>query len=356
MTPQGNTTALAQFAYLMVGILASMVLLKMGSSLLIPFWTAVILSLAIFPAVRKLERLGLHRVIGITLTLLLIFVVISLLVFLIGAQINSFIKELPTIVKRFEGLLQSVQQFIQNQFEVAPENQLTLLRDNIMQSFNTGVGFVTSTISTTSNILFYLSIIPVYMFFMIYYYEIWAGFFISLVKNEKESLVKSILVKTVNVIKSYVGGLFFVIIIVAILNSVGFLILGIEYAIFFGSLIALLSIIPYFGLLMGSTVAILYIFLTTDSLFYPLGILVIVQIVQFLEGNFITPYVMGSQIKLNALAIIFGLLLGSFTWGAMGMILSVPTLAIVKLICDSIDGLKPFGRLLGVPEGLQEKL
>ena len=125
------------------------------------------------------------------------------------------------------------------------------------------------------------------------------------------------------------------------------LLLGINYAVFFGVLISMLAIIPYFGIMAGAAVAAIYTLLTTDSLWYPTGVLLINVVVQFLEGNFITPNIMGSKLQLNPFAVIIFLFLGSFVWGAVGMILSVPILAITKMICDQIESLKPYGRLLG---------
>ncbi len=120
----------------------------------------------------------------------------------------------------------------------------------------------------------------------------------------------------------------------------------INYAIFFGILISSLAIIPYFGILIGAVLAAIYALLTTDSLWYPAGVIIVNSIVQFLEGNFITPYIMGSRLSLNPLAIIIFLSIGGWVWGALGMIMSVPLLAITKMVCDNVESLHPYGKLL----------
>ena len=146
----------------------------------------------------------------------------------------------------------------------------------------------------------------------------------------------------------------------ATLNTVGLLLLGIKHAFFFGGLAALLTIIPYVGILIGSTLPILFALATTDSLWYPLGVLMVFVFVQFLEGNFITPNIIGNQVSINPFAAILGLFIGGMLLGVIGVIFALPILAILKVICDEIDSLKPIGYVLGNPSrstpGLQKKL
>ena len=149
---------------------------------------------------------------------------------------------------------------------------------------------------------------------------------------------------------SYLKGLITVTIIVGSLNTLGLLALGIDYAIFFGFLAAALLIIPFVGILIGSILPIIMALITKDSPMYAVGVAGVFIFVQFLEGNFITPQVVGSKISINGLVAIIALLLGSALWGIAGMALSLPTVAILKVIFDSVPDLKPFGFLLGEPD------
>jgi predicted PurR-regulated permease PerM len=78
-------------------------------------------------------------------------------------------------------------------------------------------------------------------------------------------------------------------------------------------------------------------------------------VVQFLEGNFITPNIVGSKVSVNPLAAIIALLIGGMLWGPAGMILSIPFTAIIKVVFDHVDSLEPFGFLLGEPPQAPEK-
>ena len=157
-----------------------------------------------------------------------------------------------------------------------------------------------------------------------------------------------------NVVRGYIVGLFMVIVIVGALNTIGLAIIGIEYALFFGVLAALLTIIPYLGIFIGSLLPIVYALLTKDSLWYPLGVAAVFWCVQFIEGNFITPNVVGNKVSLNPFAAIIALFVGGAVWGPAGMILFIPYLALLKVVFDVIEPLEPYGFLLGNPESARQ--
>ena len=134
---------------------------------------------------------------------------------------------------------------------------------------------------------------------------------------------------------------------VAILNSTGLLLLGIEYAILIGVLGSVLNIIPYIGGIIAVLLPMTVAFVTEDNQLLPLYILLLYVLTQFIDNNFIVPKIVASRVQINALVSIIVVLLGSALWGVAGMFLSIPLTAIVKIICDHIDPLKPLGYLLG---------
>lgn len=337
----------AKTTNILVGILAFFTILSIGGTILIPLVFSALFSFALYPIVSRLQRWGVPAALAIIITLLFVVIILGIVLFLIGAQITNFVQDIPNITQKFNNVLIFAQEYLASKFKLKADKQLSLLLDSVSQLFSAGANIIGTTISTTSSILFYLLLMPLYVFFMMYYSDIFRNFIIDLAPNHQKKLSATIMSNIKNVVQNYVGGMLMVIIIVALLNSLGFWLFGIQYAIFFGLLISLLAIIPYFGILMGAAVALVYTFLTTDSLWYPAGIVIVTSCVQFLEGNFITPFVMGSQIQVNPLVLMVMLLFGNFLWGPAGMILSVPLVAITKMVCDNIESLKPFGRLLG---------
>ena len=129
-------------------------------------------------------------------------------------------------------------------------------------------------------------------------------------------------------------------------QTIGLLIIGVEFAILLGILSGLLNIIPY----IGGVVAVLLpmiIALTTQSAGAAGWVLLLFVVVQFFDNNIIMPYVVASKVKINALASIIAVLSGAAIWGVPGMFLSIPLIAIFKVIFDRVDSLKPYGFLIG---------
>ena len=137
------------------------------------------------------------------------------------------------------------------------------------------------------------------------------------------------------------------VLILSVLNSTGFLMFGLKHAILFGVLASILNIIPYIGVLIGSVLPVMMALLTNDALSYALGIALVTQVVQFIDNNFITPYVVGSSVSLNPLTAVVVLVLGALLWGLPGMILCIPVTGMIKVICDNVESLKPYGFIMG---------
>jgi predicted PurR-regulated permease PerM len=151
-------------------------------------------------------------------------------------------------------------------------------------------------------------------------------------------------------------GLLTVILIVGTLQSAGLYFLGIENPVFFGMLAAVLAVIPYIGIMIGSILPALVALVTKDSAWYALGVIIIMQGIQFLESNFITPFIVGGSVSVNQIAALLALLVGGSLWGVIGMILAIPFTAIIKVIFDNVDGLKPWGFLLGDAPPLPKRI
>jgi predicted PurR-regulated permease PerM len=192
-----------------------------------------------------------------------------------------------------------------------------------------------------------LILLPVYLFMMLYYKELLLEFLRKLFTAENHKTVVEVLTNAKSIVQSYLVGLFFEMLIVAALNSTGLLLMGIDYAIILGITGALLNIIPYIGGIMAAAISVVIAFVTKDSYVYPLLVLCLYIFVQFIDNHFIVPRVVASRVKINALMSIVVVLIGGALWGIPGMFLSIPLTAILKVIFDHIEPLKPLGFLLG---------
>lgn len=334
-------------------ILASLVLtfyvLILGQPILSPLVAAFILALLLRPLSNFIERLKVNRGISSVLSILLVLVILFGLSYFFSSQVGSITNDLNSIGARFNELIDRGHSWMENTFGVEQQQQTRYLKDSLNNFLANSTAAFTRTLSATADFFTGFFLFLIALFFLLYYRRFFVDFIYKWFKPENYPTVGSTLHKVEMVVRSYVVGLFTVIFIVAILNSVGLMILGIQHAIFFGALAAVLTIIPYIGILIGSLLPILFALVTKDSLWYPLGVALLFWGVQFLEGNFITPKIVGGRVSINPFAAIIALFLGGMIWGALGMILSIPLLAIIKVMCDTVDSLKPIGFLLDNP-------
>jgi len=171
--------------------------------------------------------------------------------------------------------------------------------------------------------------------------------FLSTMIGEKyKSQLHIILHKTVHTYHSYIKGMILVYIIVGILNSIGLFALGVEHAFLFGILTAIMTIIPYIGIIVSALLPISLAWITTGSIWIPLAIVAVFVFVQYLEANVIFPKVVAAQLNINTWATLVSIIAGGIIWGVSGMILFIPFVAILKIVADYMEDWKPLKILL----------
>ncbi|WP_337042116.1 AI-2E family transporter [Emticicia sp. 17c] len=330
--------------------------LSILQAVLVPFIISIILSILLFPLCAWFEKKGIGRVVAITVTLVLFILAIGMLVYLASTQIAGFSEMIPQLVNKLDQAYNNILKWTAETFNLSTEVQMNQVNNYTDQLISNGGAMVGTALTTTSNMLGNLSIMPVYMFFLLLYRDFFKDFFYKVFKSATKEQVDEVLSKIYEVIHSYLSGVMIVTLIVGTLNTISLLLLGIEYAIFFGFLAAILLIIPYIGILIGSLLPIIIALVTKDSPMYAVGVAASFFAIQMLEGNFITPNIVGSKVSINPLVAILGLLMGAVLWGIAGMALCLPIIAIIKVIFDSVPNLQPYGFLMGEPVSEQEMM
>ncbi|HEX8039550.1 MAG TPA: AI-2E family transporter [Chryseosolibacter sp.] len=308
--------------------------------IVIPLAFAVFLSMVLLPVVKKIERKT-----GTTFAVIIVVVggmiLFSLLGWLLVTQIIYLVNDLPNLQEKANQFLNHVKGLMWSQLNIGRTE-----RNQMVQDFLKSVSiYLGDFLVTTSNTLATLVQIPIYMFLLLIYREKFNLFFLSLLPKRHQEMIWKKDIE--NVTQGYITGLLLVTLIVSALNTTGLLILGINHAIFFGILSGVLTIIPYVGIFIGALLPTLMALITKDSIWYAVGVVAVFAVVQFLEGNFITPRITGSKVSINALAAIIALLLGGKILGIAGMILAVPAIGILKIVLAYSSRLKPFVILLG---------
>ncbi len=337
----------AKFAFGIISIIGFVFILNVLQGVLVPLTFGVILAMLLYPICHRLETLKVPRIIAIFICLILVIGIITGLLMLIINQLSTFSSQIPVYSEKISDLLFKLQVVIEQNFHVQTNKQGGILQKYGLEALKNSGAYISNFLSGTSGVLASASLIPIYVFFFLYYRDFLRSFLHKLFKSTRNSKINLVMNRIYEVIQSYLVGLFFVILIVAILNSIGLLFLQIDYAIFFGTFAAFLLLIPYIGITIGALLPITIALLTKDSPLYAVAVLGLFLIVQALESNIITPYIVGSKVSLNSFAAIIALLLGGQLWGMAGLVLALPLTAITKVIFDNVPGLEPYGFLLG---------
>lgn len=339
-----NHIALDLLAFVIIVFIAYLL-----QDFIIPLLFAVILSVLIYPIVQFFEfRLRFNRIISITIAITIFSAAIFLVFVLIGVQFEEIMNKSDKYYAQVERKLTPLFDQMESDLGVTSKdlvgNEEMKVKDIVKKNSNKIIPFLTKSGSVLSD--FFLS--PLYMFLFLLYRNFLVSFIYRCTSNICEKVVmREILSELYKVQQNYMVGLVSVMAIVGLLNSVGLLLLGIEYPFFFGFLCALLLLVPYIGIIIGSLLPALIALATKDSYWYAVGVIGIFGFIQFLEGNFITPKITGTKVSLNAFVSILSIVLFSMLWGIPGMILALPITASLKVIFDHSENMKEIGFLLG---------
>lgn len=343
-----NTTmpAYARAAAILLGLVAFFFILWIGQDIITPLVFATILAIVLNPLVSLLSAKGVNRVLAIALVIALAMALLGCLIWFISAQVVHFSDSFPALKEKSKGLFDDAVRWTADLTNMKRSAIRAWVANAQSQATKNGSMLVGSTLTTIGGVFAFVFLLPVYIFLILFYKPLLLEFIAKLFPRERHAMVSDVLVQTRSLVQTYLVGLLLEALIVAVLNSVGLMIIGIEYAILFGVIGALLNMIPYIGGLVAISLPMLMA-IATKSPSAALLVLVVYLAVQFVDNNFIVPRVVASRVQVNALVSIVVVLFGGALWGIAGMFLAIPLTAIVKVVCDRVEPLKPFGYLLG---------
>lgn len=323
-------------------ILLSYILFTL-QSILVPFSFALIIAILLNPICNLMMRIKLPKAPAILISILIAYIIVGSIVFFLSMQMIHFGDNFPALKIKFGHIFHDVQLWLQSSFN------LTLAKQNelINEALNNSKALLGATLGTALSTLSVLFLIPVYIFMLLFYKTLLLNFIFEVFAEENSQHVRVILNQTKNAIQSYMVGLLIEAFIVAILNSAGLLILNVNYAILIGVMGAILNMLPYIGGIIAIAIPLLIATVTKDGYSTQIGIVISFMVVQFIDNNILVPRIVSSKVQINALVSILVVLLGGALWGVSGMFLSIPFVAILKIIFDRIDDLKPWAKLLG---------
>jgi len=331
----------------LVGLVAFLTIIYLAKSLFIPLVFATIIAIVLHPVVNFMVRIKINRILAIILTMFLTFLVIAAFGAVLFSQAGKFGESWPVLVQKFTALLNQNIADAADYFNKDPQKIHDWITKTQGDIINVSTAAIGQTIVILGNGLVVLLLIPFYIFMILFYQPLLVEFIRRLSGANYQSHVRQLVSQIKTVIQRYLVGLVIEAALMAAMNTAALLLLGIEYAFILGILAAVLNVIPYIGGIIAVAMPMMVALVTKPSPWYAFYIMVAYYIIQLIDNHYIVPYIVASKIKINALFSVIIVLVGNALWGIPGMFLSMPILAIIKLICDHIEPLKPWGFLLG---------
>jgi predicted PurR-regulated permease PerM len=293
--------------------------------------------------VTKLEKIGIKKALAISLALILAIVCVAGIFYFISSQLMHFSDSWPQLKVKFNEHFKQIQDWLASSFNLPVAKQQKMLSD----AGNSSKALIGSTLGGLFGIIGFFVLVPIYVFLLLFYKSLMINFLHEVFTDDNSDRISEVLNETKGAIQSYMVGLLLEALVMAALNSTALLLCGVQYAILLGVIGALLNMLPYIGGIIAIALPVLLAFVTKDGFTTPIAVVISYVVIQFIDNHFLVPFLVSSRVKINAFFSIVVVLLGGALWGVSGMFLSIPFVAILKIIFDRIPEMKPWGKLLG---------
>jgi predicted PurR-regulated permease PerM len=318
-----------------------------GKAVILPILFSILLANMLLPMTNFLERKKFPKILTILLPLVTAILTGIGIAYFLSSQVMHFMDDIPSLQEKADGLTDSLQEWFRNTTHITIRKQNQYIHDTMGDLKEKAPKLVGLTFASLTGILTYMVLIPVYTFLILYFRSKIKLFLVKMFRNGSEENVRDILTESTTIAQRYLTGLSIETVVVFTLNTIGFVILGIKYAVFLALLAALLNLIPYVGILVANVICMVITLASSEQASDVVWVGVIMAIVQFLDNNFGMPLVVGNTVRINALVTILGVIIGGALCGIAGMFLAIPVLAVLKVIFDRAPGLEPWGELIG---------
>lgn len=331
----------------LLGLVLVGVIVITGQAIIMPLLLAFFISLVLLPFTRFLEKKHVPEVLAIVLALLLLIILIAGIMWFFSIQIAKLIEDFPQIKNNVMNHLNALREWVDAKTGFSTEKQMALIDEQSSKLLNSAGGILTGAASSLSSIFVFFGLLPIYIFLILFYKNLLLRFVFLWFPSGSQNKVEEVMRETETIIKSYIGGLLIQITYITILLGGALMVLGIKHALLIGILFAFLNLIPYVGALVGNIIGVLLTLTSSQELWPIFEVLITIAVVQFLDNNILMPRIVGSKVKINALATIVGVIIGGSLAGIPGMFLSLPIIAVLKIIFDRTENFKQWGVLLG---------
>ena len=348
MLPAKEMPFYIQFTSKLLMIFLLCIFIIYGSNVIVPLVFSILLAILLLPLTNFLQHKARFSPVlsSLTVVLLALLFIVGIIYFF-SHQIAGFLNDIPSIRQHLEKHYETLQHWIQQKFNISSGQQTVFINSATKDVKNQGTQVIGETFFTITNMLFYVILIAIYSFLILFYRHHIRKFIYALFKKAGDNEISAVLNESKGIVQKYMLGLIIEMGIVAILNTGILLVIGIKYAILLGIFYAIFNMIACVGIVSSIVFTALVTLTTSSHLSDIVWIIIGFEVIHFIDANFLMPRIVGSKVKINALVTIVGVVIGGSLVGLPGIFLALPVIAILKIIFDRIEELKPWGMLMG---------
>ena len=350
-----STPFYTKLAFVLISILALGYLLIQGKDILAPLIFSFLFAILLLPLANFLEnKCHLPFSISAILSVLLLITFVVIIMLLLGNQLAGLADDWPLLKRNILTTSNQFQRWISTTFHINTAKQLKYINTATNNILFSSTAVISATVISLSSIVIFNVFTLVYTLLLLLYRRLLLRFLLAIFREENAAVVKEIAEQVKYIIGKYIVGILIEMGIVIALSCGAYWALGVNYFLLLGMITGLLNLIPYIGILTALIISAVINF-TTGGVHQTVYLIITAVLIHLVDSNFIMPKIVGSKVRINPLIIILGVLTGENIWGISGMFLSIPVIAIIKIICDRIESLKPWGILLGADEQKEKR-
>ena len=321
--------------------------LVIGKGILAPLMMAFFISIVLLPIFRFLRNKRFPEVLAIAISILTLLLLLGGIIWFFSSQISKLLADFPAIRENILNHLNALSKWINLKTHFSTDDQLKLINEQSNRLLNYAGNVLRGAAGSITSVIIFLGLLPIYTFLILFYKNLLVKFIFLWFSPSSQVHVHEALSEAEEIIKSYLIGLLIQVSYMTVLVGGALLLLGIKHALLIGVIFALLNLIPYVGALFGNIIGVLLTLASSQNLSPVFTVLGTIAAAQFLDNNILMPRIVGARVKINALVAIVGVVVGGAVAGVMGMFLSLPIIAVLKVIFDRTDSLSQWGYLFG---------
>ena len=340
----------ARLALILICLIGLGYLAMLGENILAPLILGLLFAILLLPLADFLERkLHLPRVATSIISVVLMVVVVASVMYFIGSQLSFLIKEWPQLQGQLQLTITNLQHWIDHTFHIRISKQISYISSFTSKVIAASSTMIGAALLSFSSLLFFFIFTLLYTFFLLFHRKRLVEFLIASFDKKHSEVVLAVINQIQYMIKKYIIGLFIEMVVVALISGLLFWIIGSKFVLLLALITGIFNVIPYIGIFTALLLSTLITFATATPIMALLMALSVLA-VHLLDSNILMPVILGSKVRINALVIIIGVIVGEMLWGIAGMFVAIPIIAIMKIICDNVESLYPWAILLGDEE------